>query len=220
MKKHLLALIPALLLSIVSFCQAYEGKIDYDKKKQTAFVIDYDYPTDAVEDAIIKKMETLGYKAKAEKGLFNRDKGFIVFKDAFISDISSSSMDYIVKVDRKSRKESEASTLYMVLNKDGQNAVAGMESFDIGRAKTFLNNLIPEIEDAHLELRIKSQEETVVKAGKKFKDLQDNKLDMEKKVKKLQEDIEKNSKDQENQQKEIENQNKALDLLRGKRRTT
>ncbi len=219
MKKYVLSVLLALLVSVNLFSQAYEGNTDYNKKKQTAFIIDYDYPTEAVENAIIKKMNDLGHKAKAEKGLFNRDKGFIVFKDALISDISSSRMDYIIKVERKSRKETDASTLSLVLNKDGENAVAKMESFDVGRAKTFLNNLIPEIEEASLELKIKGQEDVVVKADKKFKSLQDDQADMEKKIKKLQEDLEKNAKDQEAHQKEMDNQRQALDILKGKRKS-
>jgi hypothetical protein len=220
MKKYLLFVLPALMLSLSCLSQSYEGTTEYNKKKQTAFIIDYDYSTEAVENAIIKKMADLGYKAKEEKGMFNKDKGFIVFKNAFITDISSSSMDYIIKVERKSRKESDASTVYMVLNKDGENAVSSMESFDIGRAKTFLNNLLPEIEEAGLELRIKGQEDVVVKSDKKFKSLQDDKIEMEKKIKKLQEDLEKNIKDQELQQKDIENQRQALDILKGKRRSS
>ena len=42
--------------------------IEYDKKKQQAFMIDYNYPPESVEAAIVQKMESMGYKAKEEKG--------------------------------------------------------------------------------------------------------------------------------------------------------
>ena len=56
--------------------------ITYDKKKQRAIMIDYTYSAEAVQNAIVKKMERMGYKPKEEKGIFNKDKGFLVFKNA------------------------------------------------------------------------------------------------------------------------------------------
>ena len=209
-----------LLFSVAAFSQAYEGNVEYNKKKQQAIQIDFSYSQEAVENAIVQKIEKMGYKAKAEKGMFNKDKGFIVFKNAFVTDISDNSMDYIIKVDRKSRKEKDETTLYLIMNKGDVNALTEMDAMAVGKAKSFLNNLLPEIEEADLELQIKAQDETVVKAEKKYKNLQDDQQSLEKKIKGLQSDLEKNIKDQENQQKEIENQKTALELLRGKRKVS
>jgi hypothetical protein len=200
-----------LLFSVAAFSQAYEGNIEYNKKKQQAIQIDYSYSQEAVENAIVQKIEKMGYKAKAEKGMFNKDKGFIVFKNAFVTDISDNSMDYIIKVDRKSRKEKDETTLYLIMSKADVNALTEMDAMAVGKAKSFLNNLLPEIEEADLELQIKTQDETVVKSEKKFKDMQDEKASLEKKLKKLDEDII-------NQQKQIENGRTALEGLRGKRK--
>jgi len=209
-----------LLFSVTAFSQAYEGSVEYNKKKQQAIQIDYSYSQEAVENAIVQKIEKMGYKAKAEKGMFNKDKGFIVFKNAFVTDISDNSMDYIIKVDRKSRKEKDETTLYLIMNKGEVNALTEMDAMGVGKAKSFLNNLLPDIEEADLELQIKTQDETVAKAEKKYKNLQDDQQSLEKKIKGLQADLEKNIKDQENQQKEIENQKQALELLRGKRKVS
>ena len=211
MKQGILIGIMATLLTFPAFSQAYESHITYDKKKQKAITIDYAYSQEAVQNAIVQKIEKLGHIGKEEKGMFNKDKGFIVFKEAFITDISEERMDYILKIERKSRKDKDETTLYMVLNKGGEDAVPGMSAHDIGRAKVFLNNLLPEIEEANLELQIKSQDDAVVKSEKKFKDLQDQKADLEKKLQKNAEDIE-------NQQKQIESQRTALDGLKGKRK--
>jgi hypothetical protein len=200
-----------LLFSVAAFSQAYEGNIEYNKKKQQAIQIDYSFSQEAVENAIVQKIEKMGYKAKAEKGMFNKDKGFIVFKNAFVTDISDNSMDYIIKVDRKSRKEKDETTLYLIMNKGDVNALTEMDAMGVGKAKSFLNNLLPEIEEADLELQIKTQDETVVKSEKKFKDMQDEKASLEKKLKKLDEDII-------NQQKQIENGRTALEGLKGKRK--
>jgi hypothetical protein len=217
MKKIIFSCSAVALFTAITFAQAYEGSIEYDKKKQQAFVIDYPYPAEAVENAIVQKMERMGYKGKEEKGMFNKDKGFIIFKSAFITDISSTSMDYIIKVEQKSRKEKDASILYLVINKDNENAMKNFDAYDVNRAKGFLNNLLPDVEAANLELQIKAQEEVVAKAEKKLKNLQNDREDMEKKIKKLQDDIKDNLKDQENTQKDIENQKQALDALRLKR---
>jgi len=220
MKKIFLFTCIAFVFSVPVFSQAYEGNIEYDKKKQQAIIIDYAYSQDAVENAIVQKIEQMGYKAKTEKGMFNKDKGFIVFKNAFINDISENSMDYILKVERKSRKDKDETTLYLIMNKDGANAMPVMDAYNVGKAKSFLNNLLPEIEEANLELQIKGQEDAVTKAEKKYKNLQDDQQSLEKKIKGLQADLEKNIKDQENQQKEIENQKQALEEMKGKRRGT
>lgn len=211
MKKFHLVLLMVLSLPFLSSAQAYEENVQYDKKKQPAIVIEYAYPAQAVENAFIQRMEKLGYKAKEEKGILNRDKGFLVFKNAYVTDISKDRIDYIVKVERKSRKESDESVLYLIMQKDGTNAMAKMEAFDIGQAKTYLNNMLPDIEAAHLELQIKDQEEVVAKAEKKLKGLQDDKVALEKK-------LSENAKSQEDTIKDIENQKTSLETLRGKRK--
>lgn len=211
MKRLILFVCIAFMVSISSFSQAYESSITYDKKKQKAITIDYAYSQEAVQNAIVQKLEKLGNAGKEEKGLFNKDKGFIIFKEAFVTDISEERMDYILKIERKSRKDKDETTLYLVISKGGTDAIPNMSSHNVGKAKMFLNNLLPEIEEANLELQIKAQDDAVVKSEKKFKDLQDEKADLEKKLQKNAEDIE-------NQQKQIENQRQALEGLKGKRK--
>jgi hypothetical protein len=199
--------------SMMASAQAYEGTIQYDKKKQRAIVIDYPYPAEAVQNAIVKKMELLGYKPKEEKGLLNKDKGFLIYKNAYVTDISNDRMDYMVKVERKSRKEEDAAVLYIIINKDAQNAMDVLDAYGVDRAKSFLNNMMPDIEAANLELQIKAQEEVIAKAEKKLRSLRDDQTSLEKK-------LQDNKIDQENTQKDIENQKQALGTLIGKRKGT
>lgn len=211
MKQIFLLLVCAMTVSISAWSQAYEGNIQYDKKKQLAIAIDYSYPPDAVQNAIVQKMEKMGYKAKEEKGILNRDKGFLVFKNAYVTDINRDKMDFFIKVERKSRKESDESTLYMIMTKDGENAMLRMEPEDINRAKSFLNAMLPEVEAADLEIRIKNQEETVAKAEKKLSGLKADQVSLEKK-------LSDNKADQEATQKDIEAQKQALGVLMGNRK--
>lgn len=215
--KQVLFFLLTLSMSSFVFSQAYEGSIEYDKKKQRAFVIDYHYSQEAVENAVIQKMGKLGFEGNEEKGLFNKDKGFHVFKNVFISDISQNSMDYMFKVEQKSRKEKDEAVLYLIIYSSGENAMPKFDVYDIGKAKSFLNSLAPDVQAADLELQIEAQEDAVAMAEKKYKNFQSDKEDMENKIKKLQDDIQKNLKDQDDAQRDIENQKQILDNLRMKR---
>jgi hypothetical protein len=210
--KKISFLLMSLTITMTTMSQAYEGNIQYDKKKQAAIAIDYSYPPEAVQNAITQKMEKLGYRAKEEKGILNRDKGFLIFKNAYVTDISKDKLDYIIKVERKSRKENDEATLFLIMQKDGINAIDKMPADEISSAKNYLNKLLPDIEAANLELQIKAQEEVVTKAEKKLKDLKVDQASLEAK-------LQQNKTDQENTQKDIEAQKQSLGILIGKRKT-
>lgn len=210
MKKYVLLLLTAFAM-LTGKAQSYESSIQYDKKKQQAITNDYSYRSEAVENAIVQKFAAMGYKAKEEKGILNRDKGFLVYKNIFIPDISKDRMDVMVKVERKSRRESDAAILYLVLLRDDKNMLMSMDAETAGRAKAFVNGLLPEVEAADLELQIREQEEVVGKAEKKLRDLRDEQASLEKK-------LEDNKNSQEATQKDIENQKQALGVLVGKRK--
>jgi hypothetical protein len=212
MKQIFLLLISAITINISAWSQAYEDKTQYDKKKQQAIAIDYSYPADAVQNAIVQKLGKMGYKPKEEKGILNRDKGFLIFKNAYVTDISNDKMDFIIKVERKSRKESDESTLYLIMNKNSENALLKMQPDDINRAKSFLNDMLPEVEAADLEIRIKDQQETVARAEKKLSNLKDDQISLEKK-------LQDNKAAQEATQKDIEAQKQALGVLMGNRKS-
>ena len=218
MKNIYLVLASSFIFLSPAFSQAYEGTIEYDKKKQKAILIDYSHSQEAVENAIIRRIEVQGSKAKVEKGMFNNNKGFVVFMSAFVKDISDKSMDYIVKLERKSRKQKEETTLYLIMNKDGENIMNAPDENTVDKAKSFLSNLLPEIEEASLELQIKAQDETVGKAEKKCVNLSEDQNSLENKIKNLQADLEKNKIDQVKQQKEIDYQRLLLEELKAKRK--
>ena len=203
MKRIILALF-VFVVVLRSSAQSYEGSIEYQKKDQKAMVIEFPYSPSVVEDALIEKMEKMGYKKK-------ESKGFLVYKNAVISTISSEPADYMIKVERKSRKEKDESVVYLVMSKGDENIMARNDALVNSNMKTFLNNVSPEVEAFNLEREILAQQEVVTKAEKKLKNLKDDQESMEKKVKKLQEDLKDNAKDQENQVKEIENQKKILE---------
>ena len=212
MTRILLPVLLAIITPVLLLAQAREGNTEYDKKKQPAFIIDYAYPPEAVENAFFQKLEKLGYRGKEEKGVFNKDKGFRIFKGAYITEVSDKSLDFIVKIEPKSKKDDGSTTLYMVIHRDGHNAMEGFDSDERRKAKDFLNDLLPHVESAHLELQIKGQEETVGKSEKKLKGLQDEKKTLEEKMKKLDDDILVN-------EQEIQTQKQALETLKSRRKS-
>ena len=142
-----------------------------------------------------------------------------MYNEAAIEDITSARYDYVVSIERKSRKNDDESVFYFIIMQNGENILYKLSAKELGNAKTFLINMIPEIEVANLELQITTQEDAVSKAEKKLKSLKGDKEDMEKKIKKLQDELKDNEKEQGNQQKEIENQKKVLEELKTKRKS-
>jgi len=193
--------------------QAHEGTIEYNKGKQACIVMEYNYPPEAVENAMRAKLLKLGYGGKEEKGMFNKDKGFRVYKETTVGEISPNKYDYAINIERKSHKDADETIVSLVIFKDDANALSKLSSDELEKVKSFLNNLLPEVEASNLEILIGAQILSLEKADKKLKTLQDEN-------KKLQEALEKNIKDQELQKKEIENQNKSLDALKGRRKTS
>ena len=208
-----------LSISFLLEAQAHEGVVEYNKGKQACIVMEYNYPAEAVENAMRAKLLKLGYGGKEEKGMFNKDKGFRVYKETTVGEISPNKYDYAINIERKSHKEADETIVNLVIFKDDVNALSKLSKEELEKVKSFLNNLLPEVEASNLEIVIGAQILTVEKADKKLKTLEDERVQMESKIKKLQEEIEKNLKDQELQKKEIENQNKSLDALKGRRKT-
>src|SRR5215204_4438431 len=177
-----------LLSSFLISAQAHQDKIEYNKQKQACMAMSYNYPPEAVENALIAKLTKLGYVGKEEKGFFNKDKGFRVYKETTIGEVSSDKYDYVINIQRKSAKESDETTLYILVLKNDVNALSKLSSEEVGKLKSFLSNLLPEVEDANLELLITAQVAVVGKAEKKYKTLLEDSVQIQNKIKKLQEE--------------------------------
>ena len=87
-----------------------------------------------------------------------------------------------------------------------------------GKAKAFLEDLTPEVEDAHIDILIAAQAGVVTTAEKKLKQLQTDSVELQHKITKLQEDMSINSKAQETQLTEIANQRKILEAIKSRKK--
>jgi len=207
-----------LCLSIFMIAQAKQGTVEYRKKKQDCFYINYNFPPEAVENALMGKLAKMGYKGREEKGMFNKDKGFNIYKEATLNDISPGKYDYVVSIERKSKKESDESVLYLLILNNDVNAFPRLGSDEKEKAKDFLENLTPEVEEAHIDILIAAQAEVLTNAEKKMKQLQTDSVELQNKITKLQEDMLANSKSQESQLTEIANQRKILEAIKSRKK--
>src|SRR5262245_3450050 len=95
-------------LMIDCFAQSYEGTVEYQKRIERAVIIESPYQPSLVEDAIVDKMDKLGFKKK-------ESHGFILYKEAVLPEISSEPADYLIKVEKKSRKDKDESIVYLLI---------------------------------------------------------------------------------------------------------
>ncbi|MEO7312007.1 MAG: hypothetical protein ABIX01_16510 [Chitinophagaceae bacterium] len=211
MKKLLFAI---LILSASQVkAQAYQGTVEYDKMQVPCYIIELPYGPDVTEDAIKERFKTMGISSKQKKGFYE-------YRNVVIPEISGSPIDALIKVEKKSRKEKDASVVYMIVSPVGvtANSTTPMSVADMSAgASNFLNSLVSNTQDYSLEMEIKNQEDEVKKAEKKYKNLVDDGDDMQKKLKKLQEDIVDNTKKQQEQTAEAQKQRDALAQMMARR---
>ena len=218
MKRSLLNLLFWCLPILLTAQAAKQGTIEYRKKKQECFYINYNFPPEAVENALMGKLAKMGYKGREEKGMFNKDKGFNIYKEATVNDISPGKYDYVINIERKSKKESDESVLYLLILNNDVNALPLLSSEEKERAKAFLEDLTLEVEDAHIDILIAAQAGVVTNAEKKLKQLQTDSVELQNKITKLQGELSTNSKAQETQLAELENQRKILEAIKSRKK--
>jgi hypothetical protein len=191
-----------------------DGKVDYQKKEQPALIMELPYPPNVVEDAIKDYLNKRGTKA-------NSSKGYQLFKGTKLDSITMEDADLYFKVERKSRKDKDASVVYMFVTKANENPTARdvSQTGDLSGARSFLRSMLPSIEAYNLETDIGGQEGEIKKAEKKYDRLVDDGSDLQKRLRKIQDDIEDNKKEQEKQRQEIEKQKGILDNMRAKRKS-
>jgi len=199
MKKGMALFLLTVVFSSALWAQVYEGTAEYDKKKYTAFLAEYDYQAPAVENALLKRFSKLGYRPREEKGLLNRDKGFKVFAGSIMNDITEGQADYLVKVEKRSRKEREISLLTIIILQNGEALGRSVSEERANKVKSYLKSIIPDVAAESLELE-------------KLEGLKKEQGDLERK-------LENNGKAQQDTENEIKAKQEGLQILKSKRVT-
>lgn len=198
----------------ISFSQAYEAKVEHQRKDHVAAVIELPYSPDITEEAIKDYMAKKGFKQ-------NSSRGFMTFKGVKLHPNNTGNNDIHFKVERKSRKEKEASLVHLVVSKENESLTQRIadDRAGIEDAKSFLNGMVPHFEAYGLEVEISEQDKTVKKSEKKLENLIEDQQDLEKRIKNLQDKLAQNKKDQESQKADISNQKSILEGLKAKRKS-
>ncbi len=200
-----------LFTAIAANAQSRTSTVEYAKINRQAVVNEIPFPEKTVRNAIEDKMGKAGYKSKEMKG-------YDVYRGVRLSEIGTDTYDMYFMVDRKSRKDKEASIITLLLTKGFDNFISdSTDATVINNAKNYLNNIKLMIGAYDLEQQILEQEDAVRKAEKKKSNLIDDADNFQKKLKNLQDDIEKNIEAQKAQQTELEKQRQILDTLKSKR---
>lgn len=204
MKKTILFL-SILLASLLSYGQAQEGTVEYQKRLQPAAVIELPYPPSVVDAAMND------YLSKKGRSRSNDVKGFSTFRNTQPVEKDTMNADLYFKTERKSRKEKEATVVsLLVMPAQGQSTTNNLHYLDMEGAKNYLNDLALAIDAYNLEQTIKDQNDAVIKAEGKYKNLVSDGEDLQKKRVAIDKKIADNNNDQQQQLKEIENQKQKL----------
>ena len=189
--------------------------IEFNGTNYNGYSIELNASPDIVENTVKEKFKLLGLKPK-------ETKGFMVYRNVIIQTIEPNKpIDAFVKVERKSRKEKEQSTLSFIaapLNeipeekvKNGSAKLLSNTSFL--KSDTFIYSLLADVKLAVYNSAINDQLDEIKKEEKKLANLKSDLSDMEKKLNKLQSDIDFNKKTQQRQIAEIEKSRNSLNQL-------
>lgn len=212
MKKIIFTSVTFLLFISVTISQSRYVFIDFKDVQRPAIQNDYSYPEKTVSDAIDDKLTKMGYKSKDVKG-------YTVYRNVVMPEIGSQPYDYYFKIDRRTKRDKENTTVSMLVSTGNEIFVSdSSDSRTMDNARTFLNNLMPTLAAYDLQLQIKNQSDVVSKAEKKYKSLQNDADDLQKKKKRIEQQIEDNLKDQKNQQAEIEKQRQIYESLHSRQK--
>lgn len=120
--------------------------------------------------------------------------------------------DMYFKVERKSRQEKGSTIVSLLISKptEGSAGTDSLHYLSMDQAKTYLNELVPQIEAYKLETVIKDQNESLIKAESRLKNLMNDGADLEAKRVNLDKKISENKADQQKQVNEIESQKQKL----------
>jgi hypothetical protein len=217
MKKCLLLLLIAFAIVQATSAQASYTSVSYNKSSQPALMLELPYNEEVSEGFIVDNLKKTGYDPETKGKLFwkqNKLNGFYIFKDVRLEGASGTA-DLYFKVDQKSKRQKNASVIYLLIGKGENNFVSSdSDNNTYNAAKRFLNGFIDKSAVYKLDLDIKNQEDVVKDNEKKLDKLKDGEKDMIKKIDQLQKDLKKNHEDQKDQEKRIEDEKKKLDDLK------
>lgn len=203
------------------FSQALESTTTYNKKTLPAVVQEFPFTAEVLEETVVEELKKRGFTGKAPRGLLS-NKGFWEFKGVLLPELGTEErLDLYIKFEKKGRKDAESGVITFLIAKGYDNFVG--RSTDpklVDAVKKFSESMFEPATAVALEKDIQAQEETIKKAEKKYQNLVEEGVNMEKRKQKLEQDIQENKQAQSKQTEEVSAQKKALEQLKLKRKTS
>lgn len=186
----------------------YEGSVEYQKTKQPATILEFNYPEKGVEKALEDYVQKQGGKVKS-------NKGFNYAKSVRLHNRENRYFDVYYKVTGSGKGDNAKSTVYVILAEPGEDILLRAGSSSNGQAAaaasvgavSFFSGLGSELGEYDLEKKIGEQDEAVQKANK-------NLISLDKKRQSLEKELEDLRKEIETQRGELEKQNTLLAQLK------
>jgi hypothetical protein len=219
MKQAFLLFTGLILVTGSVLAQSYTSTVSYNKTQQPALVLQLPYSESVAEGFIVSNLKKTGYDAETKGKLFwrkNTIDGYYVFKGVVMPELSTP-MDLYFKVDQRSKKLKDQSTISMLVSRGDEHFInVDNDENAFIAAKHFLNSFVSESASYKLNLDVEAQENVVKTAEKKFTKLQEDERDLMKKIEQLQNDLKNNRADQDKQQSTIAEERKKLTELKNK----
>jgi hypothetical protein len=187
-----------------------EVKVKFIDKEKRAASFEMPYPPEIVENAIQDRMAAKGSRPE-------KMRGYTLYRGVDVKQLGERA-DLYFKVERKSRKDKNASVITVFAVKANENAATSdTDTEKLEDSKEVLMSLVPVIESKDMETNIANQEAQIRDAEKKLKRMQDDQAEYEEKMKGLQNKLDENRKNQELQTVEIEKMKTFLDAMKDKK---
>lgn len=221
MKKGIVLFILSLTICIAR-AQSYTTAVAYNKVERQGLILQLPYGESVSENFIVDNLRKTGFDPETKGKLFwkqNKINDFYVFKGVTLNG-APVPVDLYFRVDRRSKKVKDQSTISMLVSRGDENFIGPGEDTAFIAAQNFLNAFVPQSASYKLNLDIDGQEKAVSDAEKKLQKLQDDERDLAKKIEDLQKDLRNNQSDQETQRRQIETERAKLVELKGKSSAT
>jgi hypothetical protein len=162
MKKCTALFILAFAVFQIASAQASYTSVSYNKSSQPALMLELPYNVEISEGFIVDNLKKTGYDPETKGKLFwkqNKLNGFYIFKDVRLEG-APGTVDLYFKVDQKSKRQKDASVIYLLIGK-GENSFVSSDSDNdtYTAAKRFLNGFVDKSDVYKHDLDIKNQED-------------------------------------------------------------
>lgn len=194
--------------------------IEFNGTKYNGYEIEFNSPPDLVEEVVKEKFKSQGVKPK-------KTDGFLVFRGVLLHQIDPGKpMDAFIRIERKSKTEKDKTVAYLIAAYQGEvpedKTKSGKAVMTVGTTSAVtggmvLKGLHPDVEHKVWEKNVLDQEATLKKEEKKLEDLKKAQLEMEAKIKQLQENLALNAQSQVTQTATVEKAKSDLEAAIAKK---